>query len=258
MRLFGVLTASLLAADALVPSLLFVRNQQRVINTPLHVSDWDNDDFLNSLKPPNDDDELPSEGIEGAVLSDEMKEKMKADDETPGGGTRLQRLMDEAKNRAPQQSRPAPPLKNPFADNPFAGIEGMDSQQSAPPASQMPANPDELSVEEQARLFRQMMQGQQQQQPQAPAAEPPVVIPPPPRPPRPDAKVGRNRDADSIQNTADVYFAQLKRDSTVRAVARIRGDNEKANAVFEDPGIKELDEMLTLNPHLQYVTKKNV
>jgi hypothetical protein len=63
--------------------------------------------------------------------------------------------------------------------------------------------------------------------------------------------VGRNRDADTIANAADLYFAQLKRDSSVRGKARIRGDAEKADQVFADKGIKELEGLMYENPYLK-------
>jgi hypothetical protein len=107
-------------------------------------------------------------------------------------------------------------------------------------------NPDEMTVEQQAEMFRQMMQGKQP--PSQSSQE--LKIPPLPKPPAPDRKVGRNRDADTIQNTADVYFAQLKRDSTVRGIARIRGEDDKANEVFKDERISELNNMIKENPHL--------
>merc|ERR1712146_541491 len=80
------------------------------------------------------------------------------------------------------------------------------------------------------------------------------INPPPQRAARTDRAgrpIGRNRDADTIANTSDLYFAQLKRDSTVRAIGRIRGDKEVSEAVFQDEGIKELDKMLKKNPYLQ-------
>ena len=77
-------------------------------------------------------------------------------------------------------------------------------------------------------------------------------IPVPARPSRPDPRpAGRNRDADSIANTSDLYFAQLKRDSTVRGLARIRGDDETAQAIFEDEGIAQLEDLLHENPYLK-------
>mmetsp|Transcript_17810 Transcript_17810/g.25167 ORF Transcript_17810/g.25167 Transcript_17810/m.25167 type:complete len:839 (-) Transcript_17810:198-2714(-) len=54
-----------------------------------------------------------------------------------------------------------------------------------------------------------------------------------------------NRDAYEIQNTADVYFAQLKRDSTVRAIARKAGDIETANKPFSDPGVHAIKGILS-------------
>jgi len=105
----------------------------------------------------------------------------------------------------------------------------------------------ELSVEEQARRFREMMQNG--------GSGAGADVPPPPRrvaqTDRAGRPVGRNRDADTIANTADLYFAQLKRDSTVRGMARLRGDQEEADKVFEDEGIKELEKMVTENPYLK-------
>jgi len=125
-----------------------------------------------------------------------------------------------------------------------------------PPAS-MPVDPSTLSVEEQARMFREMMaqQQQQQQQQQPGAAYPPAVpqaAPPTPRGPTVGVdgrRVGRNRDADAVVTTADVYFAQLKRDSSIRNIYRSSGDEEKANAVFEDPGIEEIK--IHVNPYIE-------
>lgn len=143
-------------------------------------------------------------------------------------GSRFAEMMQLAKQRGGQQPGGAVPggraIENPFLQ---------------PQAS---ANPGELSVEEQARMFREMMAGNQAV-PQAPvrvAADPGGVRP-----------VGRNADADKIANTSDLYFAQLKRDSTVRTIARMKGDNEASEAVFEDDGIKELDNLLLTNPYLK-------
>lgn len=184
------------------------------------------------------DDEVPSDDVDGAELSDDMKEKLKEEDETFGGGSRFKAMMEKAQAGATASPRS---LKNPFAENPFAGIEGLDPAAS-PASAPLPTAFDSMTVEQQAELFRAMMQGQQ-------------MAPPAPGPTRtkPDRKVGRNRDADAIQNTSDVYFAQLKRDSTVRGIARIRGDDEKANAVFQDEKIEELKNMISENPHLAYV-----
>lgn len=53
-------------------------------------------------------------------------------------------------------------------------------------------------------------------------------------------KSANNRDAYEISNPADVYFAQLKRDSTVRSLARRAGDLETANTPFADVGVQAL------------------
>lgn len=109
----------------------------------------------------------------------------------------------------------------------------------------MPVNPDELSVEDQARMFREMMAGKTQ----GPVEPPPVSRVS--REDRAGRPMGRNPDADKITNTSDLYFAQLKRDSTVRTIARIRENKEVSEAVFQDDGIKELDALLQQNPYLQ-------
>ncbi len=62
-------------------------------------------------------------------------------------------------------------------------------------------------------------------------------------------KIGSNRDADVISNTSDAYFAQLKRDSTTRNLARYSGDNVKANDVFHDPAIQDIK--VPVNPYLK-------
>lgn len=110
---------------------------------------------------------------------------------------------------------------------------------------ELPANPDGLSVEEQARMFREMMADKQG-----------FASPPPPTKvnregDRAGRPVGRNKDADKIANTSDLYFAQLKRDSTVRTIGRYSGDEAVSEAVFEDDGIEELDRLFLENPFLQ-------
>lgn len=182
------------------------------------------DDFLDALRPGkkrgnNDDDE------------DEV--------DVGSESSRFKDLMKAAKMAGGQQHIPRP-IENPFLNPP-------------PPSVAAGGDPSGLSVEEQARLFREMMaqtQQQQQQQQQLGA----ILPPPAPRVAKTDRAgrpVGRNRDADSIANTADLYFAQLKRDSTVRTMARLRGDDDVADQVFADEGIKQLDDLLQKNPYLQ-------
>jgi hypothetical protein len=58
-------------------------------------------------------------------------------------------------------------------------------------------------------------------------------------------KSKNNKDAYEISNPADVYFAQLKRDSTVRSIARRNGDLETANSPFADAGVQALNGFLS-------------
>ena len=156
-----------------------------------------------------------------------MNPEDEENEEPASGSSRFKEMMAAAKTQQGQGAVPrGRPIENPFL-NP-----------SAPP----PVNPGDLSVEEQARMFREMMAGTA------------VPTPPPVRVAREDRAgrpVGRNSDADKISNTSDLYFAQLKRDSTVRTLARQRDDSNVSEAVFQDDGIKQLDDLLQNNPHLQ-------
>lgn len=146
------------------------------------------------------------------------------------GSSRFREMMKLAQQQKEAGSSGMPSGGRPI-DNPFLN----------PTPSTPAANPGELSVEEQARMFREMMAGNQ--------APPP---PPMQRVQQPGGRpVGRNADADKIANTSDLYFAQLKRDSTVRTLGRMRGDDEVSEAVFKDDGIKELDGLLLSNPYLK-------
>ena len=242
---------------------------------------WDNEDFLGALGKGSDEIDAANEQYRaqsryepgeqaadevgegdsaiGAELTPDMVEKIKAshdeDEERYGGGSMFKNLMERAQSgQMLRPNTPPPPPPPPPA-----------ASSAAPPVSL-----ENMSVEEQARMFREMMQQQQQQQ--QPVAPPPVASTPPPvvqkalqpfpqaYPPQgvplaPDGrKVGRNRDADAIVNSADVYFAQLKTDSTSRTLARIRGDDETANKVWHDPRIKEIE--VYVNPYLEEAKKK--
>lgn len=58
-------------------------------------------------------------------------------------------------------------------------------------------------------------------------------------------KAGGNNDAYEVNNSADVYFAQLKRDSSVRIAARKKGDLETANKPFAEKGVVALGGLLS-------------
>lgn len=296
--------------------------------------DWDDEDPNNNNNNSNDDmfapqhqeehpplattaegDDLPSEDIQGAQLTDEMKYRAHVahfdeKEVASQGGSKFREAMLRAKQTVDSVMQPP---------------EQQQQQQHV----QIPTNPMDLSIEEQASLFRQLMmerqqqmnpngfqqpqdqqqdmypqQGefqkqeqqqvssdpyaqamaeyQQQQQPQTdpysqPPADqygqqqqqqqlqPPKVHPPPPPPDQPEyqgppqnyrvygtgydgKKIGRNRDADIVSNSADAYFARLKRDSTSRNYARYAGDDNSANAVFHDPAIWEIE--APVNPYL--------
>jgi hypothetical protein len=178
--------------------------------------------------------------IEEFRLTEELKKKIEAGHEEGPGGTRWRQMLELAKQAGP--ARPPPPLQPPTYVPPV--------YTPPPPQTQPPLNPNELSVEEQARMFREMMQQQQalgyttQPPPPQPQYDP-YDLQRQPRPTRPDPRpVGRNRDADAISNTSDLYLAQLKYDSTVRNIARYRGDEAKANAVFQDEGVHKLKDEL--------------
>lgn len=175
----------------------------------------DNEDFLNALK-----------GGSGTLDGNDST----GEEEVSSGSSRFKEMMEASKgaNEATPSGRS---IQNPFLNT-----------AASPQSSAL----DNLSVEQQAEMFRQMMAGA------APAAA--AAAAPPVKQKRTDdagRPVGRNRDADSIANTADVYFAQLKRDSTVRTLARYAGDEEVADAVMQDEGIKELESLIHTNPYLK-------
>ena len=210
------------------------------------------------------DDDLLSSTVPGAVLTDEMKAQIKAANEAEPDGSQGGQLFREMLARAKRGDTLAAPAATTVPPPPPV----------VPPTTNA-ASLDNLSVEQQAELFRQMMAQQQQQQQQQlpiPATPPPVAVPlsQPPLAINPGALprrtsggddrrkassgTARNRDADAIVNTSDLYFAQLKLDSTLRNYARYTGDDDKANAVFADPSIREIK--AHVNPALQEMRKK--
>jgi hypothetical protein len=199
----------------------------------------DNEDFMKSLSPPNDGDEY-EKGKGELNYGPEPGEEDQ-------GGSRFKEIMDAAKSAAAEvEDQPPRAVNNPYINPP-------QPPRAQPTATTATANPpmnlDNLSVEEQAEMFRKMM-GRSET---GISADPvPYTAPPSTtKDPRGGRPVGRNRDADSIANASDLYFAQLKRDSNVRVIARINGEDDRAEAVFEDEGIEELKGLLHANPYLQ-------
>jgi hypothetical protein len=172
--------------------------------------------FTDALAAPNDNEENGEDDGQGSSRFREMMKLAQQEEQAESASSAMQ-------GRA---------IDNPFLNSPI------------PAPTQLPSNPDELSVEEQARMFREMMAGNTASQ----APPPPVRVAREDRAGRPQ---GRNPDADKIANASDLYLAQLKRDSSVRTLGRIRGDDEVSEAVFEDEGIKVLDGLLKANPYLQ-------
>jgi hypothetical protein len=204
--------------------------RSRAASVQVSVGSWDNDNFLDNLSPPKDsDDEIKDSSKDWEEQLREQgtsRRNIETEDEAQGG-SRFKQMMNTSQKPEERQSRP---IENPFL---------------APPQRQ-PTSPDNLSVEEQARMFREMMQRDQ-----SGISQNPVPYQAPPQATKQKNKMGRNRDADTISNTSDLYMAQLKRDSTVRTSAWYQGDLEKASSVFQDEGISELKDLLYSNPYLQ-------
>jgi len=207
---------------------------------------------------------------EGTALAKDLVAKAKASqddelEERSQGGSKLRALIEKAREKQPA-------FEQPIKQNPLLATE---NDAIVTPSSIMtPEEVANLSIEEQARLYREFfyvqqqkqkgavststtttMQSQQQQSQQTPKSIGST----------PDnyleagigfdgRKIGRNKDADAISNASDVYFAQLKRDSTTRNIARYSGDHTKANEVFHDPSIQELK--APVNPYLQDQQKR--
>lgn len=235
-------------SDALEKANEEYRKQSRFANMRPASAGEDEDDLVDDLgvgagtlgsSPVIDD----ADAIRDAALSKDQIERIKRQNEEDSGSGEMFKKMLE---RAQQGSTLKEVVQSPPPTSP------------APTESAVPSLPEgfeKLSVEAQAALFRQLMATPQQQQwPPAPG-------------PRPEAKgqanlaadgrkIGRNKDADSLVNTSDVYFAQLKLDSAIRNQARREGDAERADAVFADPTIPEIK--LHINPYMEEQRKKEL
>jgi hypothetical protein len=238
--------------------------------------DWNDEDLNNDdmfaqqqqQQPPmenSSEQDLPSQDIAGAQLTGDMKARAQAShsdakEESSQGGARFRELMSRAKETADSVVQP--------------------QQQPIHEGAQMPNNPMDLSIEEQARLFRQLMMERQQQMnpygyqqqsnPRAPhlSYQEQYQLQQKPYDPQQQQqqqgapqdyrvygtgddgrKIGRSKDADAVSNTADAYFARLKLDSTSRNYARYAGDDATANSVFHNPAIFEIE--APTNPYLE-------
>lgn len=234
--------------SAFSPPLLVLRKQQQQQSQQLHsISDssWDNDDFLDALSNPPEEPQgtMPE-------VTPQTDEK-----DSSQGGSRFQAMMAAAKAAkaagvVPEQRESlGPPPMNPFAGK-IPGVDDTTTPANNSPTSTTP-NLETMSVEDQAAMFRAMM-AQGGGAPAPPAAAPTTTSKYQEHGKDDKGrKVGRNRDADTIANTSDVYFAQLKRDSSVRNMARINGEDDVADQIFEDDGVKQLKEEFKKNPYIQ-------
>lgn len=150
-----------------------------------------------------------------------------------GQMTALAKFMTDNPSAASSMTLPPPPeIPNIEALASFQQQQQLASpqQQLTPPQQQQQSAPPQ----------------QQQRQPQQKQNLPPSNFLPKPLP---DKK--GNKDTFDIQNSADLYLAQLKRDTIVRTEARVSGDITTANSPFSDDSVKQLggylsDELLEL------------
>lgn len=216
-------------------------NPPAIVDTTAVPLTNDNDDDMDGEVP------MPLESIEGADnLSKDIVANIKVrneDDreESSQGGSRFRALMARAQEGGGTQ-KPNPLLQQP---------------QNIPPSAIMtPEEIANLSIDQQARLYREFFYVQQHHTGSGEGKaigstssnylEAGIGFD--------GRKIGRNREADAISNAADVYFARLKRDSTTRNLARYRGDDSTANAVFHDPSIAEIE--APVNPYLEDQRKR--
>lgn len=130
------------------------------------LSNQNTNDDDESYSSTNDNDDDIGEGIRGAQITQDMKAKMKSvhtpEEERFQGGQMFRRVLEKAQTAAPSLNVPPSPTAPP------------------PPIPRTPVSPtnmslEQMTVEEQAQMFRQMMMMQQQQQQQQ---QPPPVTPP--------------------------------------------------------------------------------
>ena len=217
--------------------------------------DDSSDDFVeeNTGTPaPNNKLPYPTEDIAGATFTAEMRAKAKlshTDQEGASqGGSRFRELMTRAENQqVARRSNPQP------------------TQTITPTMVMTPEEIARLSIDQQARLYREFYHTQQEQQKQHDFSSGGQRQ----QQQRNSKsigststnylqkgiygfdgkKIGHNKDIDAISNTSDEYFARLKRDSTTRNIARYSGDTNKANDIFHDPSIADIN--VVVNPYLQ-------
>jgi hypothetical protein len=209
---FNYATFFALTCIAGVDAFLAPATRSHQFSSELHSSNDDNEGFLNALKGGSGGDDVEKE------------------EEEDSGSSRFKSLMESAKSSGDEPGGQS--IKNPFLNA------------TPPPQPVAGVNVDDLSPEEQSAMLRQLM-----------AQQGGASLPPPVKQKRTDKAgkpiSGRNADADQITNAADLYFAQLKRDSTVRTMARIDGEDDVVDAIMQDAGIQRLSDLIVENPYLK-------
>jgi len=140
---------------------------------------------------------------------------------------------------------------DPSTNNPYQQSPQYQPQQYQQPPQQQPPQqyqqpPQQQPLADPNELLNQIAGAQPQYQQQ--------VQPQFQDPSRP---VGRNKDADQIANTSDMYFAQLKLDSKIRKRAFLTGDYDTSNKVFDDERVQNLPDELQKNPFIRAVTEQS-
>mmetsp|Transcript_15630 Transcript_15630/g.17839 ORF Transcript_15630/g.17839 Transcript_15630/m.17839 type:complete len:652 (+) Transcript_15630:198-2153(+) len=194
------------------------------------------------------------------------------DDDNPTGGQMFKKMMEKAKKG------PSRALLDTDYDNPVQPVVPIQQQQPYQQAPQQESVDPYVTYQAQLQAWQQQMTAFAQFSAANPEAAAQLSMPPPPQPPtfpqqqppqqqqplsptmQPSSTDdnepktpqdylpkgdGRNSQAYEVNNAADVYFAQLKRDSTVRTEARKKGDLDVANAPFADKGVHELNKIIS-------------
>ncbi len=221
-------------------------------------------------------------GAEVPGMPTKLPKAPEHDEENPMGGEMFRKMMEKAKNgpNRPRSSEEAyPPSAAMGATPQFAASAAP----AAAPVSPAVSAEQMAYYQQQLQAWQQQMTAFAQFSAANPEAAASLTMPPPPPPPAgllggapatPAAPVAPvvdptlpkadltsdpatvnphdyvpkgsgNKDAYEITNPADVYFAQLKRDSQVRQSARLQGNMEVANKPFEDVGVKALNNYLS-------------
>ena len=140
---------------------------------------------------------------------------------------------------AAQMTPPAPPPPPTFADPMPMPIQAAPQAAAQVPQTPPPTTPPPTTTPPQAAEQAPTQRQMSQTEGVANDADPKSVHDYLPK------RAGGNNDAYEVNNAADVYFAQLKRDSYVRTEARKNGDLETANAPFAEVGVVALGGLLS-------------